>query len=176
MIGFDGGCARFRRDISLERDGCLSERRAAKLQEHLASCESCRVARDLTMLLGVEMDVAPDTEASPGFDDRVIGALFAEKREKRTNWLQWKNFAVGTAAAGLLMGFALQYAAAGETANRLTAPPSSAVKAPPSPRLQPTDLEPHGTDRNAPLWRIGPGDRLKQEPTIETSGIGRRSG
>jgi hypothetical protein len=143
----------------------------AKLQAHLVACESCRVARDLSARLGAELQGVEEVSASPGFDDKVIGALFAETRERRHSWVQWKNFALGTAMAGLVMGLALQYAAAGESMARPSAPRNSSADAPAS--LQPGDLERHDRDRDAPNWQI---EKPKQEPGVLTSARGRHLG
>lgn len=178
MIGFDGGCARFRRDIGLFRDGYLSERRAEKLHAHLTACESCRVARDLAAMAGAELSAAPDVDATPSFNDRVIGALFAGNRTRRANWAQWKNFAFGTAAAGLIMGFALQFAAMPDRGGIGVAQPAGAAQLSPPPDPVPPGqlLDPHNQDPNAPLWRLAPNDKPRGEPVRESSGGGHRFG
>jgi hypothetical protein len=165
---FSRGCARFRRWISLQQDSLLTPKREAELQRHLAVCSGCRAARDLTQDIGEVLRTEPEVAIGETFDDGVV-KRHHELQMAPIGWPRLREFAFGTVAAALVVGFALQYAATPEAIVRPEASPNSAVEVSPDEMVLPFLTNP-----SKGLWDQSEasytGETENAEKTTESSG------
>lgn len=60
----------------------LDLRQAASLDEHVAGCEACREAHERLLAFHAILDGDPDPEPPPGFRERVMARVLAERRTR----------------------------------------------------------------------------------------------
>lgn len=79
-------CSEYSEQISLELDDLLDETQAARLQVHLAQCDSCRAEWETMRRLSSVLESEPLLCPTAGFSDRVAARL--QRREERRRRLR----------------------------------------------------------------------------------------
>ena len=106
-------CRRFRRDISDEMDGALSERRRCRLDEHLRSCTACRSAEQDFRRLQDRAAAGRETAFTPERGEEFLARLSRRLDEEParspsvptplgTRWWAWGSAGATAAVAALL--------------------------------------------------------------------------
>ena len=97
------GCDDIRELLSADLDGELTDAEAHRLEEHLASCESCRRERDELGRVWDGLGVLGDVDVPEGMTARVLARVAAGRaRTRRIPRLPRWVYPLATAAAILL--------------------------------------------------------------------------
>ncbi len=168
-------CDRFEEDISAYVDGELAPERAARLQDHLATCECCRELRDRMMQLKTSIGDLPEPEIAPEELWSPATAV-APARPRLTALGIFARVAAVTAVAATSFVFGIvfmsvlqQSAQMGSSPVELMAPTEE--KGAPSGRDQigapaPPEESTSRGDSSVPGYETSSGPRSAAEPTV----------